>query len=107
MELDDPTDTALLDDLLAGPLPTIGAYSDREFVFSFAQSIIPSVAFGVQRVYGTVDSITEVHEVPEPPTALLALAGLVAAFFGGRPSGTEPGRQEKAPRQHSAIRDPS
>jgi hypothetical protein len=105
MELDDPTDTALLDDLLATSLPTITQYPSRGFTFSFAQSTIPSVAFGVQRVYGTVDSITEVHEIPEPPAALLVLAGLFAAFSGARVRGREPGRQEKAPRQHSGIRD--
>jgi hypothetical protein len=84
MELDDPTDSALTTDLLTGTVPTIGAYSKREFVFSFAQSIVPAVAFGVQRVYGTVDSITEVREIPEPPTALLVLAGLLAAISGVR-----------------------
>jgi hypothetical protein len=82
MQLSDPTDTALLDDLLATSLPAIAQYPSRGFTFSFAQSIIPSVAFGVQRVYGTVDSITEVREIPEPPTALLILAGLLAALSG-------------------------
>ena len=41
----------------------------------------------LQRVYGTVDSITEDHEVPEPPTALLVLAGLLAAISGSRMRG--------------------
>lgn len=76
MQLDDPTDAALADDLLASSLPTIAQYPSREFTFSFAQSINPAVAYGVQRVYGTIDSISE---IPEPPTILLALMGLLAA----------------------------
>lgn len=84
MQLSDPTDTALLDDLLTASLPAISQYPSRGFTFSFAQSIVPSAAYGVQRVYGNIDLITEVREIPEPSTALLALAGLLAAFSGGR-----------------------
>ena len=76
MEFDDPSDAALTDDLLASSLPTIAQYPSREFTFSFAQSINPSVAYGVQRVYGTIDSISELSE---PSTILLALMGLLAA----------------------------
>lgn len=87
MELDDPTDAALTTDLLAVALPSVADYASREFVFSFAQSIFPTHALDVQRAYGTVDSITEVRDLPEPSTTLLVLAGLVAAFSGARMRG--------------------
>lgn len=82
LELNDATDAALTNDLLATALPTVTDFASREFVFSFAQSIFPTHAFDVQRAYGTVESITEVRELPEPSTALLVLSGLLAAFSG-------------------------
>jgi hypothetical protein len=59
-------------DALVVPIPE--AFSMPRFELAFASSFTPDVAYGVQRVFGQITSITI---VPEPTTLLLAIVGFL------------------------------
>lgn len=78
LEMTDPTGSAFTSLQLTTPLFAIQDFSQREFEIAFASQISSSSADGVVRIFGTVDDISLVAQVPEIPSQVLLLSGLIA-----------------------------
>ena len=76
LEMTDPTGSAFTSLQLTAPLFPTQNFSQRGFEIAFASQISSASADGVVRVFGTVDDITLVAEVPEVPSQTLLLSGL-------------------------------